>query len=68
MKPKLKTFKGEAFVTMEKMSHSGMYLVQGWNDAGRCFDKIRCDDYRNALAYFKSFCAIARNATATKGS
>lgn len=38
---------------------NGWYHVNArrWN--GELIDKIRCDDYRDALAYRRAFCAIA---------
>jgi hypothetical protein len=48
-------------VLVEKLSPSGMYLVQLRNAAGDLVDKIRCDDYRMAMNYKRSFIAIAKH-------
>lgn len=37
------------------------YYVTLYNSRGQVADKMRCDDYRDALAYLKSFRAIAKN-------
>lgn len=47
-------------VSIEKLFPSGMYLVELRNSVGDLHDKIRCDDYRLACDYFKSFKAIAK--------
>ena len=39
-----------------------MYVIFVRNSRGDVHDKMRCDDYSDALAYYKSFCAIAKNA------
>lgn len=56
---KSKLYKNDAFVTFEKLN--GFYLVQLRAPNGELHDKIRCDDYRAAMDYWKSFNAIARN-------
>ncbi len=62
MKRKEKTFKNGASASLEKLSPSGIYLVELWDHAGSLLDKIRCDDYQESLAYFRSFSKIAKNA------
>jgi hypothetical protein len=57
---KIKTFKN-GYATMEKLFPSGYYLIQCYKGS-ELHDKIRCDDYRTALDYFKSFSLIAKNA------
>lgn len=47
--------------TLERLFPSGMYLVQVYVGA-ELHDKVRCDDYRRALEYFRAFCRIAKNA------
>lgn len=54
-------YKNGAYVTMEKLFPSGMYLVQCRDKKGELYDKIRSDDYQDAYQYFKSFKAIAKN-------
>lgn len=56
---KLKEYKSGAYVTFEKAN--AWYLVQLRAPNGALHDKIRCDDYRAALDYWKAFNAIARN-------
>lgn len=58
MKPKIKLYKSGAYATMDK---SGMwYEVLARNPAGEVIDKIRCDDYRDALDYYRAFSALAK--------
>lgn len=52
--------KNGAVVTMEKTGASGMYVVLLRAPSGQVHDKVRCDDYSDALAYRRSFLAIAR--------
>lgn len=47
--------------SIERLSPSGMYLVQVYKGP-HLHDKIRCDDYRAALDYYRAFAAIAKNA------
>jgi hypothetical protein len=45
------------------LEKAGMwYCVQVRNAAGGIHDKVRCDDYRMALDYWRAFNAIARAA------
>lgn len=45
------------------MDHeNGYYLVLVRDARGDVHDKMRCDSYRGALSYWKSFNVIARNA------
>jgi hypothetical protein len=45
------------------LEKAGMwYCVQVRNAAGDIHDKVRCDDYRMALDYWRAFNAIARAA------
>lgn len=37
------------------------YYVTLYNSRGQVADKMRCDDYRDAQAYLRSFRAIAKN-------
>ena len=57
---KIKTFKN-GYTVFEKLFPSGMYLVKVYVGS-ELHDKIRCDDYQTALAYLRSFNAIAKNA------
>ena len=61
MKNKRKDYKSGSSVTMEKLFPSGMYLIELRTPKGELHDKIRVDDYRMALDYWRSFCAIAKN-------
>lgn len=56
---KIKMFKSGAYATIEK-TPSGYYLVTCRGPNGALIDKVMCDDYANARAYYKSFAAIAR--------
>jgi hypothetical protein len=57
---KIKVFKN-GYATIEKLFPSGMYLVQCYVGT-ELHDKVRCDDYRMAMDYYKSFSMIAKNA------
>lgn len=57
---KIKTFEN-GYATFEKLFPSGMYLVECYIGA-ELHDKVRCDDYREAMDYYKSFALIAKNA------
>jgi len=57
---KIATFKN-GHATFERLTPSGMYLVQCYVGS-ELHDKVRCDDYRDALAYFRAFKAIAKQA------
>ena len=57
MKPKL--FPSGALVLMERDA-GGMWGVILRDPSGRLHDKVRCDDYRDALDYRRAFCAIAK--------
>lgn len=59
MKTKIRDY-GTAHATMEKLFPSGMYLVELWSETGRV-DRVRVDDYRAALDYYRDFSKIARN-------
>ena len=61
MKPYCKVHKSGAWVTMDKQGAAGMYEVKVYTAAGMLRDKVRCDDYRDALEYRRAFNAIARN-------
>ncbi len=57
---KIAVFKNGAYVTFEKLAPSGLYLIQGRAPSGEIFDKTRCDDYRDALNYYRAFKAQAK--------
>jgi hypothetical protein len=61
MKPYAKVHKSGASVVMDRTVPAGMYEVKLYSSGGGLIDKVRCDDYRMALDYRKSFNAIARN-------
>lgn len=58
---KRQDYKNGFSVSREKILPGGLYLVELRDDRGDLLDKIRCDDYRESLAYYHSFKAIARN-------
>lgn len=39
----------------------GLYEVKLYSPAGALIDKVRCDDYRTAMEYRRSFNLIAKN-------
>ena len=48
---------------MSSMDKSGsLYVVLVRNASGDVHDKTRCDDYRDALVYYRAFTAIAKAA------
>ena len=60
MKTKIQTYRNGWCVIMDK--GNALYSVIVRNAHGDVHDKMRCDDYRDALDYYRSFKAIARNA------
>ena len=60
MQTKIKTLKSGAWTTFDKHPANGMYEVKVYAPSGSLHDKVRCDDYREALAYLKSFNAIGK--------
>lgn len=56
---KYKLHKNDAFVTFEKSEF--WYEVRLRAPNGELYDKVRCDDYRSAMDYWKSFNLIAKN-------
>lgn len=61
MQTYVKTHKSGAWVIMDKIFPSGMYEVKLYSSGGGLMDRVRCDDYRMALDYRKSFNLIAKN-------
>lgn len=59
MQTKVKVYRNEWCAVMEKKAP--WYQVTVRNSIGDVHDKVRCDDYRTALDYWKTFNAIARN-------
>ena len=57
---KIKTYKN-GHASFERLFPSGYYLVQCYKGT-ELHDKVRCDDYRTALDYYRAFQAIARQA------
>lgn len=57
---KIKVFPN-GYATFERLVPSGYYLIQCYVGS-ELHDKIRCDDYRTALDYYKVFAKIAKNA------
>lgn len=53
--------KSGAWVQFETLTPSGYYMVTLYDPSGNQSDRVRCDDYRDALAYRKSFIQIAKN-------
>jgi len=57
---KIQEFKNGAYVTFERDA-GGLWAVLLRDPSGNVADKVRCDTYREALAYKRVFCAIAKN-------
>lgn len=53
--------KSGAWTIFSKSGVQGMYEVKLYSSTGDLIDKVRCDDYRDACAYKRSFDKIARN-------
>jgi len=49
------------YTYFERLHPSGLWMVTLYNAAGNLTDKVRTDDYKNALAYWKTFNLIAKN-------
>ena len=60
MQAKCQTYRNGWHVIMDK--GNALYSVIVRNASGDVHDKTRCDDYRDALVYYRAFKAIARNA------
>ena len=57
----IKTFKNGAYVTFERNSFYGQYLVKVYSATGNLIDEIITFDYRTACEYRRAFNAIAKN-------
>lgn len=57
----IKTFKSGAYVTFERNTFYGQYLVKLYSSTGNLLDKIITFDYKSACEYRRVFCAIAKN-------
>jgi hypothetical protein len=57
----IKTFPngGHTVIEADKIRH--FWTVKCYRPDGELHDKIRCDDYRNALDYLRAFKQIAKN-------
>lgn len=60
---KYKLHNNNAFVSFEKIESN---TIKFWDvrlraPNGELHDKVRCDDYRSAMDYWKSFNLIAKN-------
>jgi hypothetical protein len=66
MKPRVKIYKNgwETYFCKTGEVPFPWWYVSVRNAAGEIHDKVRCDDYRAALEYFRAFNAIAKNAKA----
>jgi len=62
MQTKTKTYRNGWSTLLEKTSY--WYLVNVRTASGELHDKVRCDDYRSALDYWRAFNAIAKNGAA----
>ena len=56
---KITQSKTGAWTIFDKESY--WYIVKLYSPSGNLHDKMRCDDYKDARAYLKSFNAIAKN-------
>jgi hypothetical protein len=62
MKPKIKIFKNEACVTMERIALTGRYVILARDPIGNVLDKVRCANYRLAMEYWRALCKLAKAA------
>lgn len=58
MKDKIQVY-NNCHCTMERLFPSGYYLLKVYIGS-ELHDKVRCDDYRDAMDYWKSFKKIAK--------
>lgn len=56
---KIKEQKNGNYTTFDR--ENGWYVVRLYKRGGELLDKMRCDTYRGACEYFKSFNLIAKN-------
>ena len=63
MRPKYKLYRNGWFTVMEK--NGPLYSAIVRNARGDVHDKVRCDDYRMALDYYRAFSRIAKTAGGT---
>ena len=56
---KIKTFKSGGWTLLDRVEHSGMYVVKCYLSSGILYDKVICDTYRNAQEYLRCFNKIA---------
>ena len=62
MKAKYKAFKNGAYAAMDDyVTHAGTwYECSARSPSGYLLDRMRCDDYRMALEYYRAFCKLAK--------
>lgn len=53
--------KSGAWVQFENLTPSGCHVETLYDPSDNVHDRIKCDDYSDALAYRRSFVAIAKN-------
>ena len=58
---KLTLHKNGASVTFERNPVNGFYTVAVYSPSFTLYDRVRCDTYRTAVEYRKTFNAIAKN-------
>ena len=61
IRDKFKLYPNDWSVMFEQQFHNGMITVTLRSSSGEIHDKVRCDDYRNAMDYFRAFKSIAKN-------
>jgi len=57
---KIKTYKNAYATIYQGASHNGMWFAEVRTTAGERIDRVHCESRRQAMAYYKSFCAIAK--------
>lgn len=57
---KMKCYRN-GYASIERRFPSGLWLIECYIGT-ELHDKVRCDDYRTALDYYRAFCAIAKTA------
>ena len=58
---KINSYANGASVSMEKLFPSGMYCIVARSPSGEVLDKVRCDSYLAARAWFVMLGTIAKN-------
>ena len=62
IRDKFKLHRNGWSMSFEQQYHNGMITVKIRTAAGEIYDRIRCDNYRDAMDYWRAFNGIAKAA------